>query len=205
MKPTDAHGWLAADYDTQLLGVASRERVWWRCLCETLSHVTYKAPRSVSEKRQGKTPGEPLWCHRCYGTRPTRGIAATLTEDEKQVWGLLERNHPEALFAVHVELWDECKKSADIFLPEKRIIIEVDGRSHFEAPMPQDRKGDKGQKWVKDVEWDGQARREGFKVLRLHYKDANEWAAYIQAALDAWLDKSPVYTPTHPRAQAGGA
>lgn len=204
VRPGDAHGWLAAGYATESLGVSTRDRVWWRCLCQEPNHVTYKAPRSVNEKRKGSERGSALWCHRCDGPRPSNSIAPTLTMEEQRAWQLLAHHHPNVVFAVHVQPWMGCVLAVDIYMPQKKLIIEVDGRSHFEAPLPHDRKSGKGGKWAKDRAWDQTAGQEGFKVLRLHYKDESLWLDHIKIALEAWEQKNPMYTPSYAGVHGAG-
>lgn len=87
------------------------------------------------------------------------------------------------------------EKLVDILLPLKKVIIEYDGPSHFE-PMAWDR-GQPREKWEADRAFDAAALNNGYKVLRLHYKDVDSFDKYIDKALAQWQDKSALYTPSY--------
>ena len=115
-----------------------------------------------------------------------------------RVWALLANKLPPGeLFAIHVLPWVECTKIVDVMLPRRRIIVCHDGRSHFEAPMPTDRAAGNGAKWECDRKWDSEARKEGWKVVRLHWRDEAEWEICLDAALHSHADLSPVYSPSY--------
>jgi very-short-patch-repair endonuclease len=87
------------------------------------------------------------------------------------------------------------EKYVDMPLPLKKIIIEYDGPSHFD-PMAWDRAQSRG-KWEADRAFDKAALSNGYKVLRLHCKDADLFHEYIGMAIAQWLDKSALYTPSY--------
>lgn len=98
--------------------------------------------------------------------------------------------------AVHVRPWKGCTKEVDMLLPHKKLIIHHDGSSH-DRQMPVDREAHVP-KWERDPLWDMDAWGEGFKVLRLHWRDEKMWKEFIRKSYEQCDkgDLTPLYTPS---------
>ncbi len=67
----------------------------------------------------------------------------------------------------------------DFYLPEFKLIIQVDGSGHFENPHRARRMGRQGvpsrkAQWEVDSSFNAAALEQGYRVLRVHYKDAED-------------------------------
>lgn len=85
----------------------------------------------------------------------------------------------------------------DMFLPFRNPIVMHDGSSH-DNEMPIDRKNPIP-KCERDVLWDeDEAFVEGFKVLRLHWRDEDVWGEYLIRAYEECDTGNidPLYTPS---------
>ena len=185
-------GWLLdfECYDDSSLGCSSNaQAVWWECSCG--KHFTYILPASAREaERKGR---DPFYCIRCNGDLPSTRITPATSDGEWRLRNLLDVGQYE--YAVHVHPWKGCRVAVDAYLPLQRIVICHDGRSHF-APMPTDRK-DAASKAYTGGQLVIDAVARGFKVVRLHYKDENEWADAISSAIATWKDTTPLYTSSY--------
>jgi hypothetical protein len=86
-------------------------------------------------------------------------------------------------------------KLVDVLLPLRSLIIEYDGPSHFE-PMASDRAQPRS-KWDADRAFDVAACNQGYKALRLHYRDERLFPIFIAKAIAECHDKSVLYTPSY--------
>lgn len=183
-------GALVQGYDPDELGRTSSTLVYWHCSCGVDAHFTRMQPDSVQQAIRKHR--DPFHCERCHGVLPSRSIAPSTSAGELRVRSLVEVGNE--LYAVHVMPWKGCNVPVDAFFPFKKIVVCHDGRSH-DQPMPADRGGKRQQK---DSTLEERALKEGFKLVRLHWKDEEEWGFLINKALAEWQDPTPLRT-THAR------
>ena len=168
--------------------------MWWQCSCGNQNHVVYMQCDSARDAELEKR--DPFHCIRCHGDRPSKTrIAACTSAWEKRFRDLLDVG--KELYAVHVMPWKGCGVAVDAYLPIWNIIVCHDGSSHFkELPVDRDPIA-KLPKLVKDRVFDDTAQQKGFKVMRLHWKDEEQWSECISKAVAECHDRRPVYTNSY--------
>lgn len=173
-------------------------RVMFSCACT--KHFVILQPRSMvkaksrdlqSGEAATQSESEQAWagkyCRRCNLPAKPAGSPGTASTQERRFYLLAEGCFSQLIYVVemHAELQEEVAHRFDVYVPELRLAIEIDGKGHFTK---------KGMRNARAAKCDAQVDAAVVKakgmglvkgLLRLHYADHSRgvWAPCITKAL----------------------
>ncbi len=171
-------------------GTASRTHAYWQLSCGRC--VGYKQVATCS-----RAPDRAFHCsvHSDTGRQPSQ-----LVMDAR----LLLCTHVRGMGPIVVEahLLHGVQKPFDMWLPQHKIAVEVDGKQHFIGSMYDKAAVEQYQydRWVDSV-----CQEQRLRLVRLHYQDKSSWVAAVKGAIAAAaadpFSSFVRYTPSYTHAE----
>lgn len=149
------------------LAPQSHKDIWWRCLQSSCNHVWHATPNSRVGNSQG-CPG----CNQSLMEKETRKILRQLTITFECQQTFIGCKHKKLL-------------PFDIYIPELKILIELDGLQHFGISYFYDTVEKLDDRKYKDNIKNLFARENKFHLLRISYSEKAEIREHIIKFIDA--------------------
>lgn len=162
------------------LRVAGQTQQWFWLKCR--KHVTFKTSQAVHSKR-----GPRLTCIRCEGLKMGK-ISKGTSAYEMHAWRYVE-GRQDVVACFEVKILRGLYGPADMYLAFTKdgqhhldLVIQVDGQGHFDDNHAIGNVAVQQQQQI-DADFDSRCWALNKRLLRLHWRDSDQYAALISKAV----------------------